>query len=1775
MSLSEEESTRCVRVSPAVPLQIESNPVHSTFQCLSPVTRTDFSITCISERNLAHIWLAHKYSTTLVSDDVISIAKPFYEPELSYPSVLIVSLRNVYWFVCREAGIWDLAWSHVATQAVFGITASLDRKNNSYSLDLLFVDKLVRISDVRVETGDCVVLNSDSSVFREFVVTLPTKRNDILSWYLSHDRLIVCTPVTLSLHSLTDNKSVSYSNPIMNTSIKRCSYPLEIGLVILLTQTGSILFFDSLTLTLCDEWRGEVFEEMSLLFEENSYYLVCQRAQRFDVISLQSLERVASYSVTNDPVFLINSISHRFCFYTLDSDLVLRLHSCELALVSNEGYLETPFNLSEMEDYSLQVFDWVIEVTNNVCSSQFQTACYLFWKHYEFIQFKFTESTLSLLLNKIPVCNTVDGVILWLKSLLLFISLLQGSKQCYFDKLLVWTENYIEELEEYCPDDWIQLSLKLVQFLNSHISAIDAWETSKRLAIVQNQIEDIQIVLNTLNIRLSFSRLANYSLSSFLHELLRHAHSSEQIRSLLTSKIISIINRHGESLDNVLYEYILSLGGKLDQEVHLAELLESKAIAVVHHINSNDLKHKSALFLLRHARLPINTKLLEFATEVENSTRMGLRHEIELVRVLSILKENSFDIPVLHSHHQLTDVIQTLQMDNMAIEVPNYIPSIAKHANFSNHRLSYLMHSSQLISPSFFEEESYSKSYHLLPLVSRALINAKQRFSETEVLLDYLNQLRFNLTTHECTHTNEYSYYINYFENLFKGVFLFHHLKEFEIGLSLPRLIDSEFNVHLFSQLIGNIQNQNGSELCFTSPSKKVKFNSDPWSIFKNFHQMSRTHRIQFCSNLLASAIELSDVKSFILFFQFRTENDSFDTEHSVAGLILQIISKLPIILPSLEEPVQALTQLESFVVSSLSADQKCGLSECLSLLMRIRLIKDVLFQSEFEIKPKLSQQQQRESHKLFRNYCYQEKGYILDKSSATKFVLSLSRSDLSISPNDSASALVTLKNLFLPQTALSYLILSLFSTHTLTVSPALLNIPSSLLSSLLRKNPIDITYILSLLVCIPGDEAKRELFSCSKTNSSSPSRLLSLAWIGLYYQELLALDSFKPYATNAISTGQYITYIRYVTRQKLETQCNEWTPQFIMHKLQNPLFSPAVTLRAAQLFSLDTDRELLFWIRSAVENRWESGLIGEAVCLLENRFESLHALYQSGEIPNFQGIKLVLECLMQLEQATDCKQLFFKAVCLVSFLISSESPFLTKSADSAADANTSLLNTDRLTFNQLLGDDAWSLIKDFLSFQHLDIYLGLTAFLDIQSDRLISNTIKAEVLHSISQGRSLSIQQVKPYLEKLGTKEIQIAASRWLGSNMGLIEDRMEAILFAISAAEQWKETSVVSELQKACEAHETLLTHYQMLKVNLWLSELGIHEDPSLYQEPRELIRLLTTSYKPETIYQCTKLYHIIRDVSQLFSLDISTVVSDCISSLLSNQRELRSLNNSFSFFIEGDAEEEHEPLDITGNIYTQLIVLLSAHSQDLDMHVNNLINIGILDSKAHSYNNRKAAIQLAIILISHHSSHQFCFSKFVLDVFTQVIFQFGSVVSKEDSLLSLDLLLELLSIVEELEELGYPMGIGTFLQSSKLAVIQGLVRNFAESFQAFELAAKIGILIHSQVPDTIWREILEKLCFYKRYSFLLPLLPKLTKHISSEFLTPLTFNVLTCIPLKQHLNIFPHFIQLAHSLPELPPDGKNEFLSTIGNIAGEMKEIGQESYAQILELLVQSQT
>ena len=1780
MSISEEDGPRCVRVSPSVPLQIESNPLHFTFQCHYSVSRTDCGITCISERNQTHIWLGHKYSTTLVSDDVISLTKPFFEPELPYPTVLVVSLKTVYWFVCGEEGHWELAWSYACTRVVSAITAVMDRKNNSFSIDLLFNDKLLRMTDIIIETGDNVIFNSDNSVFREFVISFSTKNIDILSMWSCGDQLIICTSASLSLRNLTDSKVANYYNPNQN-SFKDCIYVLDIGLIVVLTDTGQVIFIDSYTLTLCDEWREELFEGISLLSEGDSYFLVCQRSEVFNVFSLKTLETVASYSATNMPSLLINSnyLSHQFCFYSLDSDFIFKLHFCDLSLVSNEVNLErTMLNFSLMQACWDQGFDWVTEVIDNISFSQFQTACYLLWKHYDCIQLEITENIFALLLNKIPVVNSLDGVILWLKSLLLFISLQQNSKRNYFTQFLAWTENYIENLEKTFPENWIQLSLKLVQFLNTQISAIDAWETNKRLAIVQNQIEDIQIVFNTLNIRLSFSRIADYSLSSFLHELLRHAHSPEQIRSLLTSKIISIINRHGESLDNVLYNYILSLGGKLDQEMYLAELLESKAMAVTKHISSNDLKHKSALFLLRNARLPINKKLLEFAINVESSTRMSMQHEIELVRVLSIFRENSFDIPVLHSHHQLTDVIQTLQVGSMSTEIPDSICSLAKHASFSDHRFSYLMHSTQLISPSSFEEESYSKSYHLLPLISRALISAKQTFPETEILLKYLNQLRFHLTSHEYLQTNKYIYYIEYFENLFKGVFLFHHLKEFQTDLSLPILIDSQPNTRTFSHLISNIPGTKGSDVCFTSPAKKVKLNSDPWSLFKNFHQLSKSHRIQICSKLLASALELSDINSAILILQFGTENEIIDKEHSVSNIILQFITKLPLILPDLEEPVETLTKLENFLESSLSADEKHELVDCLSLLIRTRLMKDVIFQSEFEIKPKLSQQQERESRRLFRNHSYQEKGYILDKSSATNCVLSLSRRNPSISPNDSASVLLTLKNLFLPQTALRYLILSLFSTRSLTVSPDLLNIPSSLLSSLLRNSPIDITYILSLLVCIPEDEAKRELFSRSKTHSSSPSWFLSIAWIGLYYQELVALHSFKPYATNAISSGQYITFIRSVTRQKLDSQCNEWTPQFILHKLLDPLFSPDATLSAAQLFSLDSDRELLRWVRSAVGNRWGGRLVREAVSLLGNKYESLNALYQSGDIPNFEGIRLVLESILQLEQAADCKPLLYRAECLVSFLISSESPFLTKSTESADNANASLLGTDQLTFNDLLGENAWSLIKDFLSFQYLDIYLGLTAYLDIQSDRLISNTIKAEVLHSISQARSLGIQQVKPYLEKLGTKEIQIAASRWLGSNMELIEDRMEAILFAINAAEQWKEASVVSEIQKAREAHETLEAHYKMLKVRLWLSELGINEDSdsaNLYQEPRELIRLLINSYKPDTVHQCTKLYQIIRDIAQLFSLDIDTVISDSISSLISSQRELRSLNNSFSFCIEGDTEEEQESLTITSNIYTQLIVLLSVHSQDVDMHVNNLINIAVRDSKAHSYNNRKAAVQLAIILISHHSNHQVCFSKFVLDIFTQVTFQFDSVVAKENCLLSLHSLLELLCIVEELELLGYPMGIGTFLQSSKLAVIQGLVRNFAESFQAFELAARIGMLLYSKVPDAIWKEVLEKLCLYKRYAFLLTILPKLIKHISSDFLTPLTFSVLTHVPLTLHISLFPHFIQLAHTLPQLTTDDRNEFINTIGNIVSDMKAIGQESYAPILEHLVQSQS
>lgn len=1778
-----DDATIYIKVSTCVPLQIDSNPVHSTFQCNDTVTRLDTDIACISERTQTHVWLGQKYSTTLVSDDVILLTHPFFDPELPHPSLFIVSQTAVYWFVCPEEGQWDLFWTHPTSQRVYAITAFIDGPENTFTVSLLSRDKLVRITNVISYVENKIVLNSNNARHHDFMINHSAKTYEILVMYCLQDKLYVCTTATLSLHTLTDDDSTSTCyTPVQDTLIKRCLFVKENGLIVLLTQTGLLQFIDSCTLTLCDEWSDEKFDNISLLFEEGEYYLICHNSDihELSVIHLQSLETVASLSLPNTSSFLVNSnASEQFCFYSIEPNSILNLSYCSLDSVSNEIDLERSMvNFSLMQACMDQGFDCVTEIVDNICDSQFQTACFLLWRHYDSIQLGISTNIFNLFLDKIPVVSSLEGVILWLKSLLLFISLQTDSKLSYFTQIIEWTEGYVENLEKYFPDKWIPLSLKLVQFLASHIYAIDAWEANRRLAIIQNQIEDIQIVFDTLNIRLSFSRISEYSLSSFLHELLRHAHSPQQIHSLLTSKIISIINRHGESLDNVLYNYILSLEGKLAQEAFLAQLLESKAIAVIDFIRSKEVKHKCTLFLLTHAKLPMSEKLLNFAIDIENSTQMSMQYELELARVLSIFKEDSIDIPVLHSHHHIQSVLKSLQSNNQTPDISQRISLLANHGNISDHILHYSIHSSQILSQSF-DEDFYPVSYTLLPLVIQGLITADQTFADSDALLSCLNKLRNHLTTFHNIKTNDSLHYSEYFDNLFKSVYLFHHLKEFETEISIPSLIYSEGNNFNYAHVIASIHGTEENAMAFTSPSKKMKLNSDPQSIFKNFYQLSKLHRKQIWNDLITSALEVSNINSVILLIKLRIEKEGIEEEDQIANLFSQILSKFPQSLPELEEPIYTLSQIEHLITSYMSVVVPEELMQCSSLLIKIRLIKDVILQSEFEIKPKLSQQQQKESRRIFRNSSYQEKGYILDKSSATNCVSSLSKADYVISPTHSASILLTLKNMFLPRTALCYLLLTLYSTPSLIPSPTLHNIPLTLLTSLLRNSPIDVTYILSLLLCLSDEDAKRELFACSKSKTTSPSWFLSMSWVTIYYQKLVALHSFKSFAINALSRGQYITFIRSVTKQKIDTPCTEWTPQLILSKLTNPLFSPVHSLRVAQLFSLDSDQVLLSWIKSAVQNDWDVRLIQEALCLLESRFESLYSLYESGETASFKGIKFLLDSLLQLEQSSNHQLLLYKAVCLVNFLISSRSPFLTKSTHTrSTDGDTSLLTTDQLTFNDLLGDNPWSLIKDFLTFQYLNIYLGLTAFLDIKSDHLISNTIKAEVTNSKSQGKFLCFQQVESYLEKLGTREIQIAASKWLGSNMELLEDKMGAILFAIESAEQWKkETDVVAEIQKACEAHERLQTYYNMLKVKIWLCELGINEgntSPNLYQEPRELIRVLTTSYRPETIYQCSKLYQIIKDICTLFSLGIDTVISDCVSSLISNQKEVKSLNNSFSFCVEGDLEETDESINITTNLYTQLIVLLSVHSSNVDIHVNNLINIAIRDSKSHSYSNRKAAIQLAIILISHHSKRDITFNTFVLDILTQIRKQFDSVPEKEDNLLTLHVLLELLCVVEELELLGYPMGIGTFLQSNKLSVIHGLVRNFAESFQAFELSARIGMLLSSKVPDAIWQEILEKLCEYKRHSFLLSILPKLAKHISSDFITPLTFNVLTQIPLSQHTNLFPHFIQLAHSLPDLPPIRKEEFIGSIVNFVNEMKSIGEESYAQILEHLVQSQ-
>ena len=1776
-----DDATRYIKVSPCVSLQIDSNPVHSTFQCNNTVTRLDTDIACISERTQTHVWLGRKYSTTLVSDDVILLTHPFFDPELPHPSLFIVTQTAVYWFVCSEAVQWDLVWTHPTSQRVHAITAAIDGPDNTFSISLLFRDKLVRITNAISYIGSKIVLNSNNAR-QDFIINHSTKAYVILETCCLQDKLYICTTATLSLHKLTDdNRTSTCYTPVQDTVIKHCLFINENGLIILLTQTGVIQFIDSFTLTLCEEWSDEKFDSISLLFEEGEYYLISHYSDipELCVINLISLETVARLSLPNTSV-LVNSInaSDQFCFYSLETDSILNLSYCSLDFLSNEIDLErSVVNFSLMQACMDQGFDCVTEIVDNICDSQFQTACFLLWRHYDSIQLGISTNIFNLFLNNIPVVSSFERVILWLKSLLIFISLQTDSKLNYYTQVIEWTEGYVENLEKSIPDKWIALSLKLVQFLTSQIYAIDAWEANRRLAIIQNQIEDIQIVFDTLNIRLSFSRISEYSLSSFLHELLRHAHSPQQIRSLLTSKIISIINRHGESLDNVLYNYVLSLEGKLTQEAYLAQLLESKAIAVIDFISSKELKHKCTLFLLTHAKLPMSEKLLNFAVEIENSTQISMQYELELARVLSIFKDGSIDIPVLHSSHHIQSVLKSLQTNNETPEISQQISLLAKHGNISDHSLHFLIHSSRILSQSF-EEDFYPVSYNLLPLVIQGLITADQSIADSDSLLNCLNKLRNHLKTFHNIKTNSSLHYTYYFDNLFKSVYLFHHLKEFETEISIQSLINSQVNKYSYAHVISSIPGTEDNTMSFSSPLKKMKLSSDPQSIFKNLYQLSKLHRKQIWNDLITSALEVSNVNSVILLIKLRIEKEGIEEEDQISNLFSQILSIFSQNLSELEEPTYTLSQIEHLLASYISVVVPEELIQCTTLLIKIRLIKDVILQSEFEIKPKSSQQQQRESRKIFRNSSYQEKGYILDKSSATNCVSSLSKSDYVISPTHSASILLTLKNLFLPQTALCYLMLTLYSTHSsLTSSPTLRNIPLTLLTSLLRNSLIDVTYILSLLLCLSDDEAKRELFTCSKSKTTSPSWFLSMSWVTIYYQKLVALHSIKTYSMNALSTGQYITYIRSVTKQKIDIPCTEWTPQLILSKLTNPLFSPVHSLRVAQIFSLDSDQVLLSWIKSAVQNEWDVCLIQKALCLLESKFESLHSLYEAGDTASFKGIKFLLDNLLRLEQSSNHQPLLYKAVCLVNFLISSRSPFLTKSTHLNTDNDTSLLTTDQLTFNDLLGDNPWSLIKDFLTFQYLNIYLGLTAYLDIMSDHLISNTIKAEVTNSHSQGKSLCFQQVRQYLEKLGTREIQIAASKWLGSNMQLLEDQMGAILFAIESAEQWKkETDIVAELQKACEAHERLQTYYNMLKVKIWLCELEINEEntsPNLYQEPRELIRVLTTSYRPETIYQCSKLYQIIKDICTLFSLDIDTVISDCVSSLISSQIELKNLNNSFSFFIERDLEETDESINLTNNLYTQLIVLLSAHSSNIDIHVNNLINIAIRDVKSHSYSNRKAAIQLAIILISHHSKREITFNTFVLDILTQITKQFDSVPEK-DNLLSLHVLLELLCVVEELELLGYPMGIGTFLQSSKLSVIQGLVRNFAESFQAFELSARIGMLLSSKVPDAIWQEILEKLCEYKRYSFLLSILPKLTKHISSDFITPLTFNVLTQIPLSQHTNLFPHFIQLAHSLPDLPPIRKEEFIGSIVNFVNEMKSSGEESYAQILEHLVQSQ-
>ena len=1789
----EEEDDRCIHLTTSAPLQIEHTPIHTTFLSHSPIVKNgSVDMVCICEVNQVHIWLAQQYTDTIVCDDAVLSVQPYFETELGISTIFIASGKSVHWYVYRDE--WRVAWSYPTTQPALSTLPSFDTVDKTYCVSLLFSDSLLRIANILIEVQEGVTFNTENANFNTFKLNFMTENVNLLFTSYLEDSLLICTTTTWSLYKVSNvDQSISYKPVGASTAIKDCIFVRERNLAILLTQNGTIEFIDSRTLTLSDEWSSERIYAIALLAEEDEHFLVCQRTDElnsyFDVISLRTLEIVASHTDTIEYVCSLirsQSISDKFTFYTRDEANVLQLHFCNLSYVTNKADLErTRVDFSQLQVCLDKGFDWVTEIIDNIHGSQFQTACYLWWKHSDSIQLELTSSIFSLLLNKIAVTNNIDGILLWLESLILFITLQGSNKQAYLSQFLDWIEAFIENLEKHFPENWIQLALRLTNFLCTEISAIDSWETSRQLVIIKNQIEDIQIVFSTLNIRLSFSRISEYSLSSFLHQLLRHAHSPDQIRSLLTSKIISIINRHGESLDNVLYKYIQSLSGKFRQEAYLAELLESKAITVVQHINSNDLKHKSVLFLLRHARLPLNKKLLEFSHEVENTTRISMNYEIQLAELLSILKEHSIDTNgILFSPHQLTATVQSILASGQSTHLPRSLESVARYSNISDDTFSYFLNSAQMLSNnSILDEDSHFEPFHLIPSILIALISEEYFSIETCSILEHLTKLRPSISSTDIISTNKNDFYLSYFEKLFKSVFLFLNLPQLESELTIPQLLESPPPISAYSGVISTLPSVLERDPELASPSKRVKLTADSKPFLANFYQLHRSHRQEIYIDLINSAVESLDIKSAILLVHLRITNEGLFEGDDVSRFVTRILSKFSVKLSSIYEPIKMLNQLEDLAyICSIAMPR--GLIYFTYLLMRIKLIKDVICQSEYEIKPRHSKQQQKEYRKLSRNHFYQEKGFILDKNSAGNCIASLSTRDNSLSPGlkDTATALLTLKNSFLPQISLSFLLHSLYSTPSLTISPTLHNIPASVLTSTLRNSPLDVTYTLALILSLHEEESQRELSICSKKITSSLSWFSSIAWIGLWYQELVRLTSFKAYALNAISTAQYMALIRSVTRQNIEVQSNQWTSAFILKKLCSPFFSPIHILRAAQVFGMDEDKELLLWVRTAIQLKWDTHLIRQGLSLIEKRFESLQCLYESGEVSNYQGIKFILESLTQLEKPPKSQPMLYKAICLATFLISSNAPFLSKSAptaDTTADTelNTSLLTSDHLTFNDLLGENPWSLIKDFLSFQYIDIYLGLTAYLDIERDHIISNTIKAEVVNH-SPSKPISIQEVRPYLERLGTREIQIAASKWLGSNMQHIEDKMGAIFYAIQSAEQWKmETSVVTEIQKASEARDRLQTYYNMLKVNLWLEELGLSETDSsqLHQAPRELIGVVTSSYQPETIYQCTKLYGIIMDICSLFSLDIDTVISDSISSLISNQREIKNLNSSFSFCIEGDVEDTMESLDITSNVYTQLIVLLSSHSLDIDLHVNNLVNISTRDSKTHSYSNRKAAIQLAIILISHYSHRAIRFNKIVLDTLAQAQSQFSTSEREAGGNHGdcLRMLLDLLCIVEDLELLGYPMGIGTFLQSNKHAVIQGLVRNFTDSFQAFELAARIGILLLTELSESLWEEILVNLNKYRRFAFLLSQLPKLRKCLSQSFLKPLHFSVLTQIELSEHLSLFPQFIQLAHGITDFSTSDRQVFITTISKSIDCLKRIDKASYAQILEHLIQS--